>query len=124
VLTIVLYLPGKVFIPKKVVDPIMENVTLEPELEEALANASDAEICDIAGRKTRTFTCAHPFTDIVSVITVPVLFPVDSPSSANKFESTLTKQSLENDPAHGISFAVHSSVSNVLLSSLTLLYPV
>ncbi|XP_041698947.2 tropomodulin-1 isoform X1 [Coregonus clupeaformis] len=39
---------GKVFIPKKVVDPIMENVTLEPELEEALANASDAEICDIA----------------------------------------------------------------------------
>ena len=62
-LTIVLYLPGKVFIPKKVVDPIMENVTLEPELEEALANASDAEICDIAGRKTRTFTCAHPFTD-------------------------------------------------------------
>ncbi|XP_055765777.1 tropomodulin-1 isoform X1 [Salvelinus fontinalis] len=39
---------GKVFIPKKMVDPIMENVTLEPELEEALANASDAEICDIA----------------------------------------------------------------------------
>ncbi|KAJ8001015.1 hypothetical protein DPEC_G00186420 [Dallia pectoralis] len=39
---------GKIFIPKKVVDPIMENVTLEPELEEALANASDAELCDIA----------------------------------------------------------------------------
>ncbi|KAM6972059.1 tropomodulin-1 isoform 2-T3 [Aplochiton taeniatus] len=39
---------GKAFIPKKVVDPIMENVTLEPELEEALANASDAELCDIA----------------------------------------------------------------------------
>ncbi|KAG2466616.1 TMOD1 protein, partial [Polypterus senegalus] len=41
---------GKVWIPKKMpVDPIMENVTLEPELEEALANASDAELCDIAG---------------------------------------------------------------------------
>uniref|UniRef100_A0A8C7M2A6 Tropomodulin 1 n=1 Tax=Oncorhynchus kisutch TaxID=8019 RepID=A0A8C7M2A6_ONCKI len=39
---------GKVFIPKDMVDPIMENVSLEPELEEALANASDAEICDIA----------------------------------------------------------------------------
>nr|XP_046190420.1 tropomodulin-1-like isoform X1 [Oncorhynchus gorbuscha]XP_046190421.1 tropomodulin-1-like isoform X1 [Oncorhynchus gorbuscha]XP_046190422.1 tropomodulin-1-like isoform X1 [Oncorhynchus gorbuscha] len=39
---------GKVFIPKDMVDPIMENVSLEPELEEALANASDAELCDIA----------------------------------------------------------------------------
>ncbi|XP_024268692.1 tropomodulin-1 isoform X3 [Oncorhynchus tshawytscha] len=39
---------GKVFIPKDMVEPIMENVSLEPELEEALANASDAEICDIA----------------------------------------------------------------------------
>ncbi|XP_041939226.1 tropomodulin-1 isoform X2 [Alosa alosa] len=40
---------GKAWVPKKkVVDPILENVTLEPELEEALANASDAELCDIA----------------------------------------------------------------------------
>lgn len=39
---------------KKVVDPILENVTLEPELEEALANASDAELCDIAGRKRKS----------------------------------------------------------------------
>lgn len=40
--------------PKKtVVDPILESVTLEPELEEALASASDAELCDIAGRKRR-----------------------------------------------------------------------
>ncbi|KAE8632188.1 hypothetical protein XENTR_v10001468 [Xenopus tropicalis] len=40
---------GKPWIPKKtVVDPVLENVTLEPELEEALANASDAELCDIA----------------------------------------------------------------------------
>lgn len=29
----------------------MENVTLEPELEEALASATDAELCDIAGNK-------------------------------------------------------------------------
>uniref|UniRef100_A0AAY4CZX4 Tropomodulin 1 n=2 Tax=Denticeps clupeoides TaxID=299321 RepID=A0AAY4CZX4_9TELE len=40
---------GKVWVPKKkVVDPILEDVTLEPELEEALASASDAELCDIA----------------------------------------------------------------------------
>lgn len=35
--------------PKKSVDPIIESVTLEPELEEALASATDAELCDIAG---------------------------------------------------------------------------
>lgn len=35
--------------PKKIVDPIIESVTLEPELEEALASATDAELCDIAG---------------------------------------------------------------------------
>ncbi|XP_069486463.1 tropomodulin-1 isoform X1 [Ambystoma mexicanum] len=40
---------GKAWIPKQQpVDPVFENVTLEPELEEALANASDAELCDIA----------------------------------------------------------------------------
>lgn len=33
-------------------DPVLESVTLEPELEEALANASDAELCDIAGKIT------------------------------------------------------------------------
>ncbi|XP_016105673.1 tropomodulin-1 [Sinocyclocheilus grahami] len=32
----------------KVVDPILEDVTLEPELEEALSSATDAELCDIA----------------------------------------------------------------------------
>lgn len=36
--------------PKKRVDPIIESVTLEPELEEALASATDAELCDIAGK--------------------------------------------------------------------------
>ncbi|XP_046699211.1 tropomodulin-1 isoform X3 [Silurus meridionalis] len=40
---------GKPWVPKtKVVNPILEDVTLEPELEEALANATDAELCDIA----------------------------------------------------------------------------
>nr|XP_046264533.1 tropomodulin-1 isoform X1 [Scatophagus argus]XP_046264540.1 tropomodulin-1 isoform X1 [Scatophagus argus] len=39
---------GKAWVPKKRVDPIIESVTLEPELEEALASASDAELCDIA----------------------------------------------------------------------------
>ncbi|VTJ79194.1 Hypothetical predicted protein [Marmota monax] len=39
----------KIWVPKqKPVDPVLESVTLEPELEEALANASDAELCDIA----------------------------------------------------------------------------
>lgn len=40
---------GKVYVPKKRVDPMIESVTLEPELEEALASATDAELCDIAG---------------------------------------------------------------------------
>lgn len=41
---------GKPFIPKqgKREIPKEEQITLEPELEEALANASDAEMCDIA----------------------------------------------------------------------------
>lgn len=43
------HLAGKAWVPKKRVDPIIESVTLEPELEEALASASDAELCDIAG---------------------------------------------------------------------------
>uniref|UniRef100_A0A8C9QVU3 Tropomodulin 1 n=1 Tax=Scleropages formosus TaxID=113540 RepID=A0A8C9QVU3_SCLFO len=41
---------GKAWVPKmKAEEPIVESVTLEPELEEALANANDAELCDIAG---------------------------------------------------------------------------
>lgn len=40
---------GKVWEPKTKVDPILEDVTLEPELEEALSSATDAELCDIAG---------------------------------------------------------------------------
>lgn len=42
---------GKPFVPKnpKREIPKEEQITLEPELEEALANATDAEMCDIAG---------------------------------------------------------------------------
>ncbi|NXA60283.1 TMOD4 protein, partial [Mohoua ochrocephala] len=41
---------GKPFVPKGPAPelPREEQVTLEPELEEALANATDAEMCDIA----------------------------------------------------------------------------
>ncbi|NWY07719.1 TMOD4 protein, partial [Nothoprocta ornata] len=41
---------GKPFVPKTPVQevPREEQVTLEPELEEALANATEAEMCDIA----------------------------------------------------------------------------
>ncbi|XP_077048203.1 tropomodulin-4 isoform X3 [Agelaius phoeniceus] len=41
---------GKPFVPKAAAPalPREEQVTLEPELEEALANATDAEMCDIA----------------------------------------------------------------------------
>lgn len=42
--------PGKTFVPKKPKEvPLHEQVILEPELEEALKNATDAEMCDIAG---------------------------------------------------------------------------
>lgn len=42
--------PGKAFVPKKAPEiPVHEQVILEPELEEALKNATDAEMCDIAG---------------------------------------------------------------------------
>uniref|UniRef100_A0A672RP50 Tropomodulin 4 (muscle) n=1 Tax=Sinocyclocheilus grahami TaxID=75366 RepID=A0A672RP50_SINGR len=42
---------GKAFVPKPGTGqiPAEEQITLEPELEEALKNATDAEMCDIAG---------------------------------------------------------------------------
>ncbi|KAF3813382.1 hypothetical protein GH733_018533 [Mirounga leonina] len=40
---------GKPYIQPKREIPVQEQITLEPELEEALANATDAEMCDIAG---------------------------------------------------------------------------
>lgn len=39
---------GKAFVAKKAEIPEHEQVILEPELEEALKNATDAEMCDIA----------------------------------------------------------------------------
>ncbi|TNN41447.1 Tropomodulin-4 [Liparis tanakae] len=40
---------GKTFVAKEAAEvPLHEQVLLEPELEEALKNASDAEMCDIA----------------------------------------------------------------------------
>ncbi|XP_040482701.1 tropomodulin-4 isoform X1 [Ursus maritimus] len=39
---------GKPYIQPKREIPVQEQITLEPELEEALANATDAEMCDIA----------------------------------------------------------------------------
>uniref|UniRef100_UPI003AAB2E31 tropomodulin-4-like n=1 Tax=Centroberyx gerrardi TaxID=166262 RepID=UPI003AAB2E31 len=41
---------GKAFVPKNPTGqiPAHEQITLEPELEEALKNATDAEMCDIA----------------------------------------------------------------------------
>ncbi|XP_051848637.1 tropomodulin-4 isoform X2 [Antechinus flavipes] len=39
---------GKPFIQPKREIPVEEQITLEPELEEALAKATDAEMCDIA----------------------------------------------------------------------------
>lgn len=48
---------GKKFIPKPGSGqiPIEEQITLEPELEEALKNATDAEMCDIAGERRDKF---------------------------------------------------------------------
>lgn len=40
---------GKPYIQPKREIPAEEQITLEPELEEALAHATDAEMCDIAG---------------------------------------------------------------------------
>lgn len=51
-------------------DPVLESVTLEPELEEALANASDAELCDIAGKAV---TCELG-VELFSCYSVPFLW--------------------------------------------------
>ncbi|OXB81752.1 UNVERIFIED_CONTAM: hypothetical protein H355_010313 [Colinus virginianus] len=76
---------GKAWIPKqKPMDPVLESVTLEPELEEALANASDAELCDIAGK-----TCVIKPTKYKPV-------PDEEPNSTD-VEETL-KRIQNNDP--------------------------
>lgn len=50
---------GKAFVPKSGSGqiPIEDQITLEPELEEALRNATDAEMCDIAGGSILSSTC-------------------------------------------------------------------
>lgn len=51
--TIPLLPSGKPYIEPKREIPAEEQITLEPELEEALAHATDAEMCDIAGGQLR-----------------------------------------------------------------------
>lgn len=51
-------------------DPVLESVTLEPELEEALANASDAELCDIAGE----LVSCEPGVQVVQLLVSFCLF--------------------------------------------------
>ncbi|XP_009579971.1 PREDICTED: tropomodulin-1 isoform X2 [Fulmarus glacialis] len=96
---------GKAWIPKqKPMDPVLESVTLEPELEEALANASDAELCDIAGKigspglvpqktlrghDSRSFPCVIKPTQYKPV-------PDEEPNSTD-VEETL-KRIQSNDP--------------------------
>uniref|UniRef100_A0A3Q3DNN8 Tropomodulin 1 n=1 Tax=Hippocampus comes TaxID=109280 RepID=A0A3Q3DNN8_HIPCM len=85
---------GKAFVPKKMVDPIMENVTLEPELEEALASATDAELCDIAAQLLRSFTYLCCLCVIQSTQYKPV--PDEEPNSTD-VEDTLIRMK-RNDP--------------------------
>uniref|UniRef100_F7DS60 Tropomodulin 1 n=1 Tax=Macaca mulatta TaxID=9544 RepID=F7DS60_MACMU len=84
---------GKVWVPKqKPMDPVLESVTLEPELEEALANASDAELCDIAGK--RLSLCWQKVSVIKPTQYKPV--PDEEPNSTD-VEETLERIK-NNDP--------------------------
>lgn len=77
--------------PKKSVDPIIESVTLEPELEEALASASDAELCDIAGKtrsKKSSFTLKRESTFTTVTVKV-VLLMVESEESCRSLSFLL-----------------------------------
>ncbi|XP_058025274.1 tropomodulin-1 isoform X2 [Ahaetulla prasina] len=102
---------GKIWVPKqKAIDPVLESVTLEPELEEALANASDAELCDIAAilgmhtlMSNQQYYEARGTTTIVnkegldSIIKPTQYKPVpDEPNSTN-VEETLERVK-NNDP--------------------------
>ncbi|NWU11711.1 TMOD4 protein, partial [Cephalopterus ornatus] len=57
---------GKPFVPKNPTReiPREEQITLEPELEEALANATEAEMCDIAGLGLSCQTAPPPHTGL------------------------------------------------------------
>lgn len=61
-----MFLPaGKAFVAKKPAEiPEHEQVILEPELEEALKNATDAEMCDIAGSVALWSNCSISLSQI------------------------------------------------------------
>ena len=82
---------GKAFVPKKRSDPILENVTLEPELEEALANASDAELCDIAGTTSTTTSTRYTTARLHILLQVPQTHVFYSTSSMLKLNIFVSK---------------------------------
>ncbi|XP_063001810.1 tropomodulin-4 [Elgaria multicarinata webbii] len=98
---------GKPFIPKnpKREIPKEEQITLEPELEEALANATDAEMCDIAAilgmytlmsnKQYYDAICSGNISNtegINSVVKPDSYKPVpDEPPNPTNVEETLTK---------------------------------
>uniref|UniRef100_A0A8B9GA97 Tropomodulin 1 n=1 Tax=Amazona collaria TaxID=241587 RepID=A0A8B9GA97_9PSIT len=87
---------GKAWIPKqKPMDPVLESVTLEPELEEALANASDAELCDIAGKIVSCELKSHLATSVIKPTQYKPV-PDEEPNSTD-VEETL-KRIQSNDP--------------------------
>ncbi|KAJ6652716.1 hypothetical protein lerEdw1_011158 [Lerista edwardsae] len=105
---------GKPFIPKnpKREIPKEEQITLEPELEEALANATDAEMCDIAAilgmytlmsnKQYYDAICSGNITNtegINSVVQPDKYKPVpDEPPNPTNVEETLKKiQSNDKD---------------------------
>nr|XP_028568088.1 tropomodulin-1 isoform X1 [Podarcis muralis]XP_028568090.1 tropomodulin-1 isoform X1 [Podarcis muralis]XP_028568091.1 tropomodulin-1 isoform X1 [Podarcis muralis]XP_028568092.1 tropomodulin-1 isoform X1 [Podarcis muralis] len=102
---------GKIWVPKqKAIDPVLESVTLEPELEEALANASDAELCDIAAilgmhtlMSNQQYYEALGSTTIVnkegldSIIKPTQYKPVPDEPNATNVEETLQRVK-NNDP--------------------------
>ncbi|NWV04299.1 TMOD4 protein, partial [Ptilonorhynchus violaceus] len=105
---------GKPFVPKAAAPelPREEEVTLEPELEEALANATDAEMCDIAAilgmytlmsnKQYYDAICSGNITNtegINSVVQPDRYRPVpDEPPNPTDVEETL-RQLQANDPA-------------------------
>ncbi|XP_064899324.1 tropomodulin-4 [Columba livia] len=105
---------GKPFVPKSPAQevPREEQVTLEPELEEALANATDAEMCDIAAilgmytlmsnKQYYDAICSGNITNtegISSVVKPDTYKPVpDEPPNPTNVEETL-RQIQANDAA-------------------------
>eukprot|EP00062_Callorhinchus_milii_P013780 gi/632962244/ref/XP_007897200.1/ PREDICTED: tropomodulin-1 isoform X2 [Callorhinchus milii] len=103
---------GKPWVAKQQpVQAVLESVTLEPELEEALANATDAELCDIAAilgmhtlMSNQQYYEALASSTIVnkeglnSIIQPTQYKPVpDELPNSTDVEETL-KQVMENDP--------------------------